>query len=132
MCFKYINNVRHLNKACYVFYSLTKGRNFPFVATLIFAFLGATQPPVQWITGVKRSGRETEVKIVWSYTSTLTFTFMTRFLINDRQVRYCFTIPYIKECAFPQCMTAHVIFTYLCIVPCASSANTMFTIVSTA
>jgi hypothetical protein len=46
--------------------------------------LGSTQPPIQWVPGVKRLGREVdhspptsaEVKKMWTYTSTPTYAFM--------------------------------------------------------
>jgi hypothetical protein len=46
--------------------------------------LGSTQPPIKWIPGLKRQGREAdhspptgaEVKKMWIYTSTLLYVFM--------------------------------------------------------
>jgi hypothetical protein len=46
--------------------------------------LGLTQPPIQWVPGVKRPGREAdnsapdsaEVKKMWIYTSTTPYAFM--------------------------------------------------------
>jgi hypothetical protein len=46
--------------------------------------LGSTQPPIQWVLGVKRPGREAdhspptsaEVKKIWIYTSTPPYAFM--------------------------------------------------------
>jgi hypothetical protein len=46
--------------------------------------LGPTQPPIQWVPGVERSGREAdhspttsaEVRNTWIYTSTLLYVFV--------------------------------------------------------
>jgi hypothetical protein len=46
--------------------------------------LGSTQPPIQWVPGVERPGREAEhpsptsaeVKKTWVYTFTLPYSFM--------------------------------------------------------
>jgi hypothetical protein len=46
--------------------------------------LGSTQPPIEWVPGVKRQGREAdcspptsaEVKKMWIYTSTPPYVFM--------------------------------------------------------
>jgi hypothetical protein len=70
---------------------------FSFFATASRPALGPSQPPIQWVPGnilrgIKRSGREadhsslpsTEVKNVWSYTSTPTHLFMAWYLIKHR------------------------------------------------
>jgi hypothetical protein len=52
--------------------------------------LGSTQPPIQWVPGVMRPGRETDqlspacavVKKMWIYTSTPPYTFMVWCLIS--------------------------------------------------
>jgi len=50
-------------------------------ATVSRPALGPTHSPIQWVPtclslGVKRPGREAEVKNAWSYTSTFQYTFM--------------------------------------------------------
>jgi hypothetical protein len=71
--------------------SLSPGRvkNFKFFISSRPA-LGSTQPPIQWVLGVKRQGREAdhslltsaEVKKTWIYTSTLQYVFMVWCLIS--------------------------------------------------
>jgi hypothetical protein len=64
---------------------------FLFVATSRHA-LGPTQPPIQWVLGVKRPGCEgdyslpssSEVKNAWSYTSILPYVFITWWLIKQK------------------------------------------------
>jgi hypothetical protein len=69
-------------------------------ATASRTALVPTQPPMQWVPGVKRPGREgnysspssAEVKNAWSYTSTPPYTFMVWCLVK---LRDNFTLPYI-------------------------------------
>jgi hypothetical protein len=52
--------------------------------------MGPTQPPIHWVPGVKRQGREAdhspsnsaEVKQMWIYTSTPSLAFMAQCLIS--------------------------------------------------
>jgi hypothetical protein len=54
--------------------------------------LGPTQPPIQWVPGMKLPGREVdhsypfsaEVKNTWRYTSTLPYVFMAWCLVKHR------------------------------------------------
>jgi hypothetical protein len=69
--------------------SFGRVKNFLF-STSSRSALGPTQPPIQWLPGVKRAGRETDhspqtsadVKKLWIYTSTPPYTFMAQCLIS--------------------------------------------------
>jgi hypothetical protein len=69
--------------------SLSKVKHFHFSISSR-PTLGSTQPPIKWVPGVKRQGREAdhssptsaEVKKMWIYTFTLLFVFMAECLIS--------------------------------------------------
>jgi hypothetical protein len=54
--------------------------------------LGPTQTPIQWVTGIKRTGHEADyspssspkVQNAWSYTTTLPYVFMTWYLVKHK------------------------------------------------
>jgi hypothetical protein len=73
------------------------GKNFHFSVSFRLA-LGPIQPPIKWVPGVERPGREAdrspptsaEVKKIWVYTSTLPYIFTALFLIRQAQGHFTF------------------------------------------
>jgi len=63
--------------------------------------MGPTQPPIQWITGVKRPRREAnhsphssaEVKNAWGYTSTPQYAFMAWCSVKTQEQLHLYFLP---------------------------------------